>query len=97
MMASSDIDNACEELAVYEEPNSADQSPYETPVSQTQYEIVLNHTTVVANIAADHHKVDRFPVYENFKVGPGGSSNLFYQYVPSKVSDCKGCMHCMER
>ena len=95
MMALGDSDNACEELAVYEEPNSADPLPYETPVSETQYEIVLNHTTVVAIEAADHHKVDRFPVYE--RVGPGGSSNLFYQYVPSKVSDCNGCMHCVER
>ena len=52
-------------------------------MSQPQYETVVNHTTMAEYDADNHYDVASVPVYDG--VSPGGSSSLFYQYVPSKV------------
>ena len=84
-MALSINSNACEEGAVYETPNSHEPFPYETPMSTLKYETALSHSTQPANEADDQYDVASLPVYE--RVGPESSSNLVYQYVPSKVGD----------
>ena len=75
--------NVREEESVYETPADC-AVPYEMPVSQLCYETVVSHSTVLGNEAADeHYEIASLPMYEG--VGPGGSVNLVYQYVPSKV------------
>lgn len=77
--------NVREEESVYETPADC-VAPYETPVSQPCYETVPGHSTVLANEASDeHYEITSLPMNEG--VGPRGSGNLVYQYVPSKVSD----------
>ena len=77
--------------ATVQPSNGVDLAPQHELVSPPQYEVVINHTTMAEydtlNYAAN--------MSMNERVGPGGTNNLVYQYVPSKVSHSKENMHCM--
>ena len=89
IMAFSKTDKAKNEATV-QSSNGVGLAPQHELVSLPQYEVVINHTTMAeydtANYAAN--------MSMNERVGPGGTNNQVYQYVPSNVSDCKECMHC---
>ena len=72
-----------EDLAVYDTADSVEPFPYETPMSQSQYEVVTTHTTMAENDTGNIYEVPGMTVYDG--AGIGGSHPLFYQYVPSKV------------
>ena len=77
--------------ATVQSSSGVDLAPQHELVSPPQYEVVINHTTMAEydtlNYAAN--------MSMNERVGPGGTNNLVYQYVPSNVSVAKkACIVC---
>lgn len=89
-MAVSKTDKTKNEATV-QPSNGVDLASQHELVSPPQYEVVINHTTVTEYDTANYYYAANMPMNE--RVGPGGTNNLVYQYVPSNVSDCtkKAC------